>query len=196
MKKFIVITFIIMSSILFAQNDTISIDYNISCFVNNLWNSGLKFGTEYILKQQINKKQQNDRKKKKKVKIQELILNADGGFYWDPMSHIAFFLFSGIKYRNTATEKFQWNIGLNPIGYYRSFLPETYEVNDNGEIKKIFLPGKSYYSPSLTIGIGKYRKDKKMKAWFLNFNFMLLYKYNADLLPLINTVYGYRFDWK
>lgn len=89
----------------------------------------------------------------------------------------------------------QFSIAFNPLGYYRSFLPETYEVaGDN--VGKVFLPGRGYYAPSISVGIGKQRKGKKITGRYFNINFMLRKPYNAGTLPAFNLQYGYRFNFK
>jgi hypothetical protein len=140
-------------------------------------------------------------KEKTKVKTREFLLRGDLGFYWDPGSHVGLFTTYGIGYRKTGTKGFQFNLGANPLGYYRSFLPETYEVNDNGDVEKVFLPGRSYYAPSFTLGLGKKMKPdgflgNTFSAWYLNLNTILLYKYNANSLPLVFVEFGFMFNQK
>ena len=81
------------------------------------------------------------------------------------------------------------------MGYYRSFLPETYEVVGD-EVSKLFLPGRSYYAPSFSIGTGKNRGDKMLKGRFININFMFLMPYNNSFNPMVSIDFGYRFDIK
>jgi hypothetical protein len=86
-------------------------------------------------------------------------------------------------------------MSFNPLGYYRSFLPETYEVKGD-EVTKVLFPGRSYYAPSFSIGLGKLRKGKKLTGRYFNINLMYRTPYNAGTLPSISFQYGYRFNIK
>ena len=63
-------------------------------------------------------------------------------------------------------------------------------------MEKVFLPGRGYYAPSISVGIGKQRPGKKITGRYFNINFMLRTPYNADILPAFNFEYGYRFNFK
>lgn len=100
----------------------------------------------------------------------------------------------GLTWRRTNKKGKQFSIALNPFGYYRSILPETYEVSGDN-VNKVFLAGRGYYAPSLSIGIGKKRKDKVRSGSYFNINFMLKTPYNAGTLPSFSLQYGYRFNF-
>jgi hypothetical protein len=198
-KKHLLILFLIISICVkyevFAQTDTISVIKNKLNFYaaysgNNLINPGINFGTTYPILIREKHKIKNE---KQKNKIRQLNFDGNIGFYWDPLSHFGIYTNYGLSYLKTYTRGFQYKIGLNPLGYYRSFLPETYEVNENWEVEKVFLPGRSYYAPSMVLGIGKSRPDKILNAWFLNIKSMLLTPYNGHVMPLVFIEYGYRF---
>lgn len=171
--------------------------YNGSYYGNSLWNPGLKVGATYLWKERTTSKTKTRGKKEiSKIKKYQLLLAGNLGFYVDPKSHLGVFNHYGISYRKINAEGKQKTIGISPLGYYRSFLPETYEVSENESVRKVTLPGRSYYSPVLTLGYGKTRGEKKLNEWFFNLNIMILYPYNADFLPLLNLEYGYSFDLK
>jgi hypothetical protein len=94
--------------------------------------------------------------------------------------------------------KNRWNLStsLEPIGLYRSFLPETYEVDDNGEVSKVTLPGRFYLSPSASAGIGRLSKENPDNGWFLRANINTLFPYNRVFMPLFNVDLGYHFSFK
>ncbi len=179
------------------RNDSIlnrKIKYNYSYFANSFKNPGLNFGIEYVLKQKVrirNKKRGN--KEIFKIKTTQLNLSGNLGFYIHPKNHVGIFTYYGINYRKTKSRGFQYTLGLNPLGYYRSFLPETYKVDIGGNVKKIIFPGNSYFAPNLIIGIGRYRKIKRVKTWFVNLQTMILTPYNANFVPLFNFEFGFRF---
>jgi hypothetical protein len=193
--KIILLILLFVPMVLFAQEENksskIKLDYNASYYGNNLWNPGLKFGAEYVFHKNVVEKA---KKKKTKTKTHLFLINGDLGFFWDPKDYTALFNYYGVTYRKINTKGFNYNFGLSPLGVFRSFLSETYEVKDDGSIQKVFLPGRFYYAPTFVMGIGKNRKEKRINAWFLNVSAITLIKYNADFVPLINIEFGFRFD--
>ncbi len=198
MRLLICIVFTLCFIEMNAQNDSIlkfkdRLSYYSAYSGNNIFNPGLKFGLDYNIYSKIKQKNKGN-----KIKTRNHHLKMDGnlGFYWDPKSQIGVYTNYGLVYTKTHTKGFQYQIGLNPIGYYRSFLPETYEVTDDWEVKKVTLPGRNYYAPTFLIGIGKTRKGKQLNSWFLNINSMLLVPYNSRFMPLFYLEYGYRFNFQ
>jgi hypothetical protein len=161
---------------------------------NIAWNNGLSLGAEYRWKESVKTK---EKKRGQKTITHQLLWEGNLGFTnnFSTKTDAGVFTNYGMTWRRTNTKGRQWSVEVNPLGYYRSFLPETYEVKVD-DVSKVFLPGRSYYAPSLSIGFGKYRKEKKLTAWYFNANLMLLTPYNAGTLPLVSLQYGYRFNLK
>jgi len=169
-------------------------EFKVSYSGNIFWNNGINLGAEYLLKE--NKKTKN-RRRGQRTNTHEFLLNGTLGFTtnFSTKTDTGIFTNYGLTWRRTNKKGKQFSIAFNPVGYYRSFLPETYEViGDN--VEKVFLPGRGYYAPSISVGIGKQRKDKKLTGRFFNINLMLRTPYNAGTLPAINLEYGYRFNFK
>ena len=157
--------------------------YSAAIITNGLFkNPGVNFRYERPISLTI--------KESPKRKIRELNLNGNLGFYWDPYTHVATYANAGILYRKTNRRDRQWMIGLNPLGYMRTFTHETYEVDDNLNVTSKKFAGRSYYAPELIIGTGKLKEDR---ARFFNIHLMILGKYNLGPLPLLNFELGYRF---
>ncbi len=169
-------------------------EFKVGYFGNILWNQGLNVGAEYLWKEKIKIK---ERRRGQKTITNQFLLNGSLGFTFNPSTETDTGIFThyGLIWRRTNTKGKQFSVTLNPLGYYRSILPETYEVK-NGEVDKVFLPGRSYYAPSMSIGFGKFRKDKKLSGRYFNINFMLRTPYNAGTSPSISLEYGYRFNFK
>jgi hypothetical protein len=169
-------------------------DFKVGYTGNIAWNNGLSFGGEYRWKESVKTK---EKKRGKKTVTHQLLWNGNLGFTnnFFTKTDAGVFTNYGLTWRRTNAKGRQWSLEVNLLGYYRSFLPETYEVKGD-DVSKIFLPGRSYYAPSLSIGFGKYRKEKKLTAWYFNANLMLLTPYNAGTLPLVSLQYGYRFNFK
>lgn len=161
-------------------------------FGNYYWNPGLTFGAEYLWKEKVRTK---EKKRRTKVITKQWLLNGTFGLSWDPRTELGVFTNYGILWRRTNTKGKQINVQLNPLGVYRAFLPETYEVSGD-DVDRVFLPGRNYFAPSISFGFGKSRKGKKLNGRYLNFTYMIRAPYNAGFLPSIAIEYGYRFNFK
>ncbi len=194
MKKSIYLLLLFFPMLLIGQqnqektvfNSTDKFAFRIGYFGNNIWNPGLIITPEYTLGAWA-------KTKKEKTKVREVLLHANAGFFWNPQTHVGTFTSVGLAYRKTNAKKFQSTIGINPLGYYRAFLHETYEVSDEGIVTAKPLANRGYFAPSLILGIGK---KKTKRNWFFNIHFMLLNQYNLGNLPLGSIEYGYRFGGK
>jgi len=199
MKKYI-FTYLFLSTLsLNAQDKTTNnfldrTELKIGYSGTILWNNGLVVGAEYLWKEKVKIK---NRKRSKKTNTHQFLLNGNLGFTtnFSTKTDTGVFTNYGITWRRTNKKGKQFSIELNPLGYYRSFLPETYKV-EGDNVEKIFLPGRGYYAPSLSIGLGKLRKGKKLTGRYFNLNFMLRTPFNAGTLPSIFLQYGYRFNFK
>ena len=169
-------------------------EFKVSYSGNIFWNNGLNLGTEYLLKEIVKVK---NRKRGQRTNLHQFLLNGNLGFTtnFSTKTDTGLYTNYGVTWRRTNKKGKQFSIAFNPLGYYRSFLPETYQVN-GGNVEKVFLPGRGYYAPSISIGIGKQRLGKKITGRFFNINLMLRTPYNAGTLPTINLQYGYRFNFK
>lgn len=169
-------------------------EFKASYFGNVFWNNGLSFGSEYLLKEITKEK---NRKRGKRTNKHQFLLNGNLGFTtnFSTKTDTGLFTNYGITWRRTNKKGKQFSIEFNPLGYYRSFLPDTYKVSGDN-VKKVSLPGRGYYTPSISFGIGKERKGKKISGRFFNVNFMMRTNYNAGVSPIVNFQYGYRFNFK
>ncbi len=169
-------------------------EFKAGYFGNLLWNNGLSVGAEYLWKENTKIK---ERKKGQKKVTHQYLLNGNLGFTTNfaTKTDTGVFTNYGLIWRRTNTKGKQISIALNPLGYYRSFLPETYEVKGD-QVDRVSFPGRSYYAPSLSVGLGKLRKGKKLTGRYINLNLMFRTPYNAGILPSISLQYGYRFNFK
>lgn len=160
----------------------------LAYFGNNLWNPGLKFGLEQCGKDSYKSVK---RRGKDKIITKYWFLKGDIGGYWDPRSHVGLFANVGIGRRKLRPSGVFTHWGISPLGLYRSFYPETYEVLDDGTVQQISAAGRAYFSPVLTLGFGKPANRNVNRNWFFNFHVMGLNSYNGHWLPLLNIEYGY-----
>ncbi|MEM7487010.1 MAG: hypothetical protein AAF348_17520 [Bacteroidota bacterium] len=167
-------------------------EFRAGYYGNFYWNPGLTFGAEYLWKEKVRTK---ERKKRIKIITKQWLLNGTIGLSWDPRTELGVFTNYGILWRRTGAKGRQINVQFNPLGYYRAFLPETYEVSGDN-VDKVFLAGRNYFAPSFSIGTGRLRKGKKLTGRYLNVTYMLRTPYNTGSLPSIAIEYGYRFNVK
>jgi len=165
--------------------------YKVGYFGNLLSNQGLNLGAEYIWLEKVKVK---ERRKGPKTIKRQLLLNGSLGYstnFATPTQN-GVFAYSGLILRRVNAKGRERSIELNPLGLYRSVLPTTYEVVD-GDVMDISLPGRTYYAPSVAIGIGRFRKWEKRSGWYLNLQFTVLTNYNAGFLPVTSLHFGRKF---
>ena len=204
MKKGIIISIILFSFRLgYSQTlDSTSIFdtrfYTFSYFGNNLLKPGLKFGVNIILTENTTKKDKTRKSGKTidKSNTKQLLLDGNIGFFGHPKSHIGVFNYYEFTYRiiKLKTNKYR-KISIGP-GIYRSFYPETYKVDNTGNVNKIFFAGRTYFAPVLTFGTGKFIKDSFIKSRTFSTNLMFLFDYNTGIVPLLNLELAFTFDFK
>lgn len=183
-----ILVLLVLPSTVNAQLDSLaSPTYRLSYFGNNLWNEGLNAGVEYP-QLKITK---NNKKGKQRTITKSRSANVN--FYHDNGSHSALFITMGWSKRKVFPNRFNFTSSAEPIGLYRSFLPETYKVKDDGSIKKVFLPGRFYLAPSLSAGFGRVGKLRPENGWYARVNLTTLMPYNRSIMPLVNVEFGYHF---
>ncbi|WP_148639384.1 hypothetical protein [Aquimarina longa] len=200
MKIYSIIFLLVATVNLQAQNQTNSssfldkTDFKVGYYGNVLWDNGINLGAEYLWKENIKIK---ERKRGQKIITRQLLFNGSIGYStnFSTQTDNGLSTYYGIIWRRTNTKGKQLSLELNPLGYYRSFLPETYEVKGD-HVSKVRFPGRSYYAPSIAIGLGKFRKGKKRSGWYLNLRCSIRTPYNAGTLPVFSLEYGYRFNFK
>ena len=182
------------TNILLSQHFWDRAEFKVGLVGTVFWSNGLSIGTEYLWKENEKTK---TRKGKVRTNIHQFLFNGNLGFVtnFSSKTDTGAYTNLGLTWRRTNKKGKQFSIELNPLGYYRSFLPETYEVNGD-EVDKVFLPGRGYYAPSLSVGIGKQRKGKVRSGSYFNINYTMRTPYNAGALPTFSLQYGFRFNFK
>ena len=158
------------------------------------WSNGLSVGAEYLWKEREKTK---TRRGELRTNTHQFLFNGNVGFVtnFSSKTDTGAYTNFGLTWRRTNKKGKQFSIELNPLGYYRTFLPETYEVNGD-EVDKVFLPGRGYYAPSLSVGIGRERKGKVRSGSYFNINYTMRTPYNSGALPTFTLQYGFRFNFK
>lgn len=169
-------------------------DFKVGYFGSFVWSNGLNVGAEYLWKQSEKTKEKG---KKTKTITRQLLLNASLGYSGSPRNKVnnGITTYCGIMYRRIGAKGWLFNLEASPLSIYRSVLPETYKVEGN-EVSRVRFPGRIYYAPSIAIGTGKYRSDKRFSGWYLNLNMTLRTPYNGGTLPTFSLHFGQRFNFK
>ncbi len=204
MKKFALLCFVLFSFYpVYTQNTdpaTIfkSATYTFSYFGNNLVNPGIKSSVNFTLTEKTTDKTKTGRTGKSinKSITKQLLAGANIGFFWQPESHIGVFNFYELTYRRIKQSNNSfYQFGAGP-GIYRSFYPETFEVDNNGNVTKTPLGGRTYFAPVVTFGSGKFKKAGFLNALTFTTNLMFLFDYNSGVVPLLNLEIDFCFDFK
>jgi len=165
------------------------LSWGISYSGNNLWNPGVKGAVYLVLKERSQSTNSS-------LQPGRLLLSNYFGFYHDPGSHSALYYTYGAEYKFPSEGNQLRSVYIHPAGIYRSFLPETYEVNATGTIERVSLPGRFYYSPAAGFRFGRTFTDKRIRGWQAGVTIVLLIPYNTYVMPLINIEAGILLPWK
>lgn len=166
-------------------------DFKVGYFGDLISNNGINFGAEYRWKENVRIKEKRSRQKTIK---RQLLLNGSLGYSTNfaTQTQNGIFAYSGLILRRVNTKSRELFVELNPLGLYRSILPTTYEVVDD-DVTRVSFPGRSYYAPSLAIGIGRFQRAQKRSGWYLNLQHTLLINYNTGELPITSLHFGRKF---
>jgi len=200
MKKYTIIFLLCYAIQLQAQNQVDSLsflnrtEFKIGYYGKLFSDNGLQLGAEYLWKE--NRRIKEKRKGPKTI-THQFLFNSSVGYStnFNNRTDNGLYTYAGLTWRRTSPKRWQFNVELNPLGYYRSFLPQTFEVKGN-DVSKVRVPGRSYYAPSIGFGIGRQRPGKRRSGWYLNLNYTLRMPYNASALPSLSLQYGHRFNFK
>ncbi len=199
LKSFLAVLLLLFTGKLTAQDAAEppsfrgQVDFKIGYFGNLRSNQGLSLGTEYVWLEKV--KVRDGRKGQKTIRRQ-LLLNGSLGYSTNfaTQTQNGVFAYSGLTLRRVNTKGGELFVELNPLGLYRSVLPDTYEVVDE-DVSSVSFPGRSYYAPSVAMGIGGSWKGVKRSGWYLNLQYTLLTNYNSGILPIFSLNFGYKFSF-
>lgn len=200
MKQYIIIFLFISAIHLQAQSQSDSpsflykTDFKVGYYGNLLFDNGLNLGAEYAWKEMEKIK---EKRKGQKTISHELLFNGVLGYSTNFTNQTDNGLTTqyGLIWRRTNPKGRQFTVEFNPVGYYRSFLPETFEVIGD-KVSKVRFPGRSYYAPSIAVGIGKLLSENWHPGRYLKLNCTFRTPYNAGTLPSFTLQFGHRFNFK
>ncbi len=194
---YLAIILLLFTAKLTAQEAPVSFlgktDFKAGYFGNLSSNHGLNLGAEYLWKEKVKIK---ERRKGPKTIKHQLLLNGSLGYSTNfaTRTQNGVFAYSGLTLRRVNAKSREFFVELNPMGLYRSVLPTTYEVVSD-DVSTVSFPGRSYYAPSIAIGIGRFRKEAKRSGWYFNLQYTVLKNYNADSFHLLSLHFGRKFNF-
>jgi hypothetical protein len=162
--------------------------YTISYAGNNAWNPGIAFDSGFLLKSG-----HKHRNRGNSILKQSYFLTRYG-FYLDPGSHAAFYGQYGFSFRKTGPEGWFRSLEVLPLGSYRSFLPETWAVEEGEPPRRLSLAGRTYFAPGINVQVGKHHSDDQEKGWFAGCGLTFLIPYNTYVMPVFTAELGWRFS--
>lgn len=172
--------------------------YTFSYFGNNLVNPGMKAAINFTLTEKTTVKTKTTKSGEPidKTATKQLLASAHVGFFWQPESHIGTFNFYELTYRRIKRKDNSYvRIGIGP-GIYRSFYPQTFEVDKTGTVSEAAMGGRSYFAPVITFGTGKIKNRGALHSLTFATNLMFLFDYNSGIVPLLNLEIDFCFDFK
>lgn len=199
MKKHIGILLLLISTQLMGQDLSEQsfierTDFKIGYFGNVIWNQGISIGGEYKWKEKTKVKQS---KKGERISTRQLLISSTIGYTENPgtLTDNGILVNAGLIWRKTKPRGTQFSWEITPLGYFRSILPQTFEV-DGDNVTEVNGAGNNYYAPSVAFGIGRYRADRRRSGWHINLRLGVRTPYNGDLLPTVSLEFAQRFNFK
>lgn len=164
------------------------VTYTLGYAGNNLWNPGVKAGAEFFIFSFPG------RSGKSGELLRELYLVSGIGAYLDPGSHAALYNQYGATFRRTGRKGWSHSFELRPLGIYRSFLAETWRVEEGAAPEKVILPGRTYYAPGIGYHLGRNSLKNQDQALFAGCSMTVLVPYNTYVMPIFTIELGWRFS--
>lgn len=206
MKKILLLLLCTWTSTLMAQSNNPKEErfhFGVAYLNNGVINPGLQLDADWVIKV-FTKTKNKTHPKLGKYTIQrkrQLALETRLGFYWDPLANVTLFnqylLCYRWLYQKPGEEHKDWNLslGIGP-GYHHVLLPETYEVDEQGQVSELGLAARAYPSAILDFRFIRSRKSKRLNAWFIGFNTLSIFNYNATAVSTNSMYFGFRLKLK
>lgn len=151
MRLLVTILFVFAFTDLFSQKDKLS-SISYSYFGEMITHPGFKLGVNYQLKHW--EKDQGTKKTGETQPISKSILIGPTiGFFYHKRYQTGLFIMPEVKYKRQNQQGRFYELGVG-LGYLRTFIPNTYEVNENGEVRATSA-GHHYFATSYFVSFGK-----------------------------------------
>lgn len=169
------------------------LDYGVSFYSYYYLKPGFEFS---VSKNIINKKKAVFIYKKNKTRNRVLStwVSINNSYYFHPQNHNGVRIYSSIKRRVGFVNKLSFSYGFT-LGVLRTFLGETYEVTDEGEVKELKWHGRFYgtLGAVLDVSYPVSIKDKISFRPFLSVEMYSVFPYNNFISSNFSSQLGARF---
>ncbi len=200
--KYLLLVCMLFPCLLIAQKDAPqrpSLNWTLGFTNNGIINPGVNVGLEWPFKNTVKIKEKKSRGSGAYLltRRRQWALEGRLGLYWDPLTQLAvynqYLLTLRAVYQKTQDDRPRWMmaIGLGP-GYLRSFVGETYQVDQTGQVSPVSFAGRGYFTPMWAVRFIRERK-KKEGAWFFEFNSRWLLGYNSGTVTINTLLFGLRY---
>ncbi|WP_421918960.1 hypothetical protein [Marinifilum sp.] len=169
MKALLLFIFWLVASNCVAQFKNLE-SISVSYLGEMITHPGIKVSADFNMKE-WDKTKNSHRGSSKTITKSLLFSPALGSFYHRRYQTGVFFMPEAKLKRKNPKGKF-YEIGVG-LGYLRTFIPNTYKVNDAGEVSKT-LAGHNYFATNYSISFGKDLSVKKnlLVAYFIKPQFI------------------------
>lgn len=153
--KHVIVTFLLLTSVLHAQKLKPKSIY-ASYFGETITHPGLKVGADFSCKSWSKKKM--TKKGNEKVIQKNIYLCPCIGFFYHRDYQTGLFILPELTYSRKNAKRNYLSCAIG-AGYMRTFIPNVYGLNSNGEIERVHT-GYNYFITNYSIKLGKAFSDK------------------------------------
>lgn len=143
---------------------------SVSYYGEMITHPGLKMSANYSIKDW--EKDKRTKKGAQKIISKNLIVSPALGFYYHRRYQTGLFVIPEAKYKRQNEKGAFYELGIG-LGYLRTFIPNTYEVNESADINKT-AAGHNYFATNYFVSFGKDLSIKRNLplAYFIRPQFM------------------------
>ena len=169
MRILSLLVFSLIFSNCMAQLKTIE-SSNFSYYGEMITHTGMKISADFNIREWD--KIKSSKHDSSKTINKSLLISPALGFFYHRRNQTGLFFIPEVKYKRQNPKGGFYEVGIG-IGYLRTFIPNTYEVNRSGEVNKT-VAGHNYFATNYFISFGKDLNIKKNLpiAYFLKPQFM------------------------
>ncbi len=143
-------TFVLLTTVSGFSQESRFESFSVAYYGEMITHPGMKVGVNYRLKKWTKTKENKGGIQKQITK--RYLLSPSIGFYYHKRYQTGVFLIPEIKYQRAHQKGRYIEMGLG-AGYLRTFIPNTYTVDDNGEVDNTSA-GYNYFATNLFFTFG------------------------------------------
>ncbi|MEL6638079.1 MAG: hypothetical protein AAFW73_14595 [Bacteroidota bacterium] len=203
--KYLLCLVVLFPTLLLAQREDQpdpEFNWTVSFTNNGVINPGLQVGLEWPFKNSVTIKERKSRRQGTYLltRRRQYALEGRLGIFWDPLLQVAVYhqyLFTlRAVYQKAQDDRPRWMmaVGIGP-GYLRSFIGETYAVDEAGRVERVRLASRGYFTPMWALRFIREHRQRE-GAWFVEINTRWLLGYNSGTVKYNTLLFGLRYPLK